>query len=232
MSTKRSCHVVLKKLSIANLKLPDSVWSHSRSKIFFQSSNITNENDSSLEKLPNDNQKSQKINLDAAPMPTKDYSTKECHIVLEKCPITNLKTARITLEKCPVKNLKIPIIKLKKITLPKEKQEGNKIVKQTKKASNMKKRHRRIIPKKLIKIRNDRGCKKPFRVWKSSNQPKIEKEKRKPIIPNHEENNNDSDKENGKILESGFPPLESLGGTGRWSKFALSNLVPSRCNIL
>merc|ERR1712087_160442 len=119
MSTKRSCHVVLKKLSIANLKLPDSVWSHSRSKIFHQSSNVSNENDATLEKLPNDNQKSQKINLDAAPMPTKDYSTKECHIVLEKCPITNLKTARISLEKCPVKNLKIPIIKLKKITLPK-----------------------------------------------------------------------------------------------------------------
>ena len=62
--------------------------------------------------------------LDAILIPYKDFSIKDCHqlrqccsVILEKCPITKLKTAQIILEKCPVKDLKIPILKLKKITL-------------------------------------------------------------------------------------------------------------------
>ena len=84
-----------------------------------------------------------KVNLDTTLISANDFSIKDshqwrqCYVILEKCPITNLKTAQIRLEKCPVKELKTPILKLKKIALSTANSGGKKTLKPTKKAPKM-----------------------------------------------------------------------------------------------
>ena len=100
-----------------------------------------------------------KVNLDVILIPYKNFSIKDCHqlrqcyVILEKCPITNLKTAQIRLEKCPVKDLKTPILKLKKITLSTANSGGKKKLKPTKKAPKM--YEKVLLWEKLF--RNQRG---------------------------------------------------------------------------
>jgi len=124
-------------------------------------------------------------------------TTKLCHVVLEKCPITNLKTARVLLDRCPVKDLKIPVIKLRKVTLPTTTNGGDEEEKTSnfsKIAPKKKKQRSRIIPKALTIIKKKR--RRPPIVRKSLNGTKSERAKS--VILNRQENNNDSDKENEK----------------------------------
>ena len=170
-----------------------------------QACKITKECRVVLEKWPTINLKSPKINFDTFPIPAKDFSIKDCHqcsVFIEKCPITNLKTARILLEKCPVKDLKTPVLKLKKITMAAN-SGGKKTLKPTKKASKKKRRCIRVIPKNLTQIRKDRGNGKPSLILKSSKPSNTERTKGESISPIQEKDNNDtgygSDKENGKF---------------------------------